>query len=229
MMDKIKRVLIVIFVIVIVIFVLFILGGNLHNNKKMLSMINPNDYRDYDNLMIVAHPDDETLWGFNDLDKKKFLVVCVTCGRNRIREREIETAMKMTDDKLISLGYTDKFLKRRSHWKFSYNNIEYDLDTIIKMKKWNMIVTHNKDGEYGHMHHKMVHDMVSDIHPQNLSYFGKYYTKSKIRLLDKQVLDRYRLDDKTLKYKNKVLDRYKSQRRVRGMFSHMVPYENIDI
>lgn len=229
MMDKIKRVLIVIFVIVIVIFVLFILGGNLHNNKKMLSMINPNDYRDYDNLMIVAHPDDETLWGFNDLDKKKFLVVCVTCGRNRIREREIETAMKMTDDKLISLGYTDKFLKRRSHWKFSYNNIEYDLDTIIKMKKWNMIVTHNKDGEYGHMHHKMVHDMVSDIHPQNLSYFGKYYTKSKIRLLDKQVLDRYRLDDRTLKYKNKVLDRYKSQRRVRGMFSHMVPYENIDI
>lgn len=228
-MDKIKRVLIVIFVIVIVIFVLFILGGNLHNNKKMLSMINPNDYRDYDNLMIVAHPDDETLWGFNDLDKKKFLVVCVTCGRNRIREREIETAMKMTDDKLISLGYTDKFLKRRSHWKFSYNNIEYDLDTIIKMKKWNMIVTHNKDGEYGHMHHKMVHDMVSDIHPQNLSYFGKYYTKSKIRLLDKQVLDRYRLDDRTLKYKNKVLDRYKSQRRVRGMFSHMVPYENIDI
>ena len=173
MMDKTKKILIVISVIVIVIFALFLLGGNLHNNKKMLSMINPNDYKDYDNLMIVAHPDDETLWGFSDLDKKKFLVVCVTCGRNRIREREIETAMKMTDDKLISLGYTDKFLKRRSHWKFSYNNIEYDLNTIIKMKKWNMIVTHNKDGEYGHMHHKMVHDMVDDIHPQNLSYFGK--------------------------------------------------------
>lgn len=228
-MDKAKIILIVFSVIVIVIFVIFLLGGNLHNNKKMLSMINPNDYKDYDNLMIVAHPDDETLWGFGDLDKKKFLVVCVTCGRNRVREREIETAMKMTDDKLISLGYTDKFLKRRSHWKFCYNNIEYDLNTIIKMKKWNTIVTHNKDGEYGHMHHKMVHDMVSNIHPQNLSYFGKYYTKSKIRLLDKQILDKYRLDDKTLKYKNKVLDRYKSQRRVRGMFSHMVPYENIDI
>lgn len=228
-MDKAKIILIVFSVIVIVIFVIFLLGGNLHNNKKMLSMINPNDYKDYDNLMIVAHPDDETLWGFGVLDKKKFLVVCVTCGRNSVREREIETAMKMTDDKLISLGYTDKFLKRRSHWKFSYNNIEYDLNTIIKMKKWNTIVTHNKDGEYGHMHHKMVHDMVSNIHPQNLSYFGKYYTKSKIRLLDKQILDKYRLDDKTLKYKNKVLDRYKSQRRVRGMFSHMVPYENIDI
>ena len=90
MNKRLKRVLIIVFIVVLVIFILFLLGGNLHNNKKMLSMLNPNDYRDYDNLMIVAHPDDETLWGFNKLEKKKFLVVCVTCGRNKIREKFLQ-------------------------------------------------------------------------------------------------------------------------------------------
>lgn len=229
MNKRLKRVLIIVFIVVLVIFILFLLGGNLHNNKKMLSMLNPNDYRDYDNLMIVAHPDDETLWGFNKLEKKKFLVVCVTCGRNKIREKEIESAMKMTDDKLISLGYTDKFLSRRSKWMFSYNNIEKDLNTIIKLKKWNMVVTHNKDGEYGHMHHKMIHDMVERERPKHLSYFGKYYTKRKMDHIDREKLDKYKLDDKTLMYKRKVLAKYKSQQKVKNMFEHMIPYENIDM
>lgn len=215
--------------IIIVFVVLFLLGGNLHNNRKMLSRISPNDYDGYDNLMIVAHPDDETLWGFSNLERKKFLVVCVTCGRNKVREKEIENAMKLTDDKLISLGYTDKFLNRRSKWRFSYNNIKYDLDTIIKLKKWNVIITHNKDGEYGHMHHKMIHDMVESERLSNLSYFGKYYTKRKMLFLDKKKLDMYRLDDKTLMDKKRVLEKYKSQKKVKNMFAHMIPYENIDV
>lgn len=228
MKNKVKTISIL-SVIVAILFLYLLLGGCFHNNKKMLKGINPNDYKGYDNLMIVAHPDDETLWGFNELYNKKFLVVCVTCGRNKTREKEIESAMKMTDDKLISLGYTDKFMKRRSKWNFSYKNIEYDLKTIIELKKWNNIVTHNKDGEYGHMHHKMIHNMVYDIKPKHLSSFGKYYTKRKIQKLDPKVLEKYRLNEKTLKHKEQVLTRYKSQKKVKDMFSHMIPYENIDI
>lgn len=228
MKNRTKKILII-FIVIIVIFILFVLGGNLHNNKRTLNRLNPNDYKDYDNLMIVAHPDDETLWGFNELEKDKFLVVCVTCGRNKIREKEIENAMKMTDDKLLSLGYTDKFLHRRSKWKFCYNNIKYDLDTIIKLKKWNSIVTHNKDGEYGHMHHKMIHNIVEKEHPKNVSYFGKYYTRRKMEHTDKKRLEKYKLDDKILAKKNKVLKRYSSQGKVKTMFKHMIPYENIDM
>ena len=36
-------------------------------------------------LMIVAHPDDETIWGGNHLLKSNYLVVCITCGNNKIR------------------------------------------------------------------------------------------------------------------------------------------------
>ena len=112
---------------------------------------------------------------------------------------------------------------------FSYNNIEKDLSTIIKLKKWNMVVTHNEDGEYGHMHHKMIHDMVEKERPKHLSYFGKYYTKRKMDHIDREKLDKYKLDDKTLMYKRKVLAKYKSQQKVKNMFEHMIPYENIDV
>ena len=49
------------------------------------SYINFKDWDKVDNLMIVAHPDDETLWGSSYLIKDKYLVVCITCGNKRVR------------------------------------------------------------------------------------------------------------------------------------------------
>ena len=46
--------------------------------------------------MIVAHADDDLLWGGMHLIKDKYVVVCVTCGTNELREKEFEKAMKLT-------------------------------------------------------------------------------------------------------------------------------------
>src|SRR3989304_6470176 len=48
------------------------------------------------NFMIVAHPDDEILWGFNYLKNKPYLwkVICLTCATNKTRVKEFETTMK---------------------------------------------------------------------------------------------------------------------------------------
>ena len=43
-----------------------------------------------DKLMIVAHPDDEVLWGGGHLYDKGYLVVCVTNGRNKVRSQEFK-------------------------------------------------------------------------------------------------------------------------------------------
>ena len=39
-------------------------------------------------LMVVAHPDDELLWGGLHLIDDDYLVVCITCGPNKVRVNE---------------------------------------------------------------------------------------------------------------------------------------------
>ena len=89
-----------------------------------------------DDLMIVAHPDDETLWGSEELLKNKYLVVCITCGTNKKREKEIEAALKISKDRLIVLNKPDKVRGKRSNWKGYKKQIEYELKYIMKKKKW---------------------------------------------------------------------------------------------
>ena len=174
-------------------------------------------------LMIVAHPDDETIWGGNHLLKSNYLVVCITCGNNKIRAKEINKALEYSNDKLVILNYPDKVLGKRSNWKDNYEDIKKDIKKILEYKSWDFVVTHNPDGEYGHIHHKMTSKIVSSIyHKDNLYYFGKYYKKEDINKIDKE----NKLSNKELKDKKKMLDVYKSQGFIDKKFGHMYPYEN---
>ena len=48
-------------------------------------------------LMIVAHPDDETIWGGGHLLEGGYFVVCITNGENEIRKEEF---VKTTTNKI---------------------------------------------------------------------------------------------------------------------------------
>ena len=60
-----------------------------------------------------------------------------------------------------------------------------DIETVVKFKNWEKIVTHNPNGEYGHEQHKQVNQVVTEICVDNnlqdkLYYFGPYYNKRRI-------------------------------------------------
>ncbi|MDD4547989.1 MAG: hypothetical protein PHI05_04535 [Bacilli bacterium] len=67
-----------------------------------------------DKLMIVAHPDDETLWGGVELLKDDYLVVCITCGEQKNRSVEFEKVMRISNNKYIMFGIPDKIFVNRS-------------------------------------------------------------------------------------------------------------------
>lgn len=188
--------------------------------KKQLNNLNLNKIN---KLMIVAHPDDETIWGGYHLLKDDYLVVCITCGNNKARVNEINEALKYSNDKLIMLNFPDKILGKRSNWKNEEEEIKKDIKKILEYKNWDVVVTHNPDGEYGHIHHKMTSKIVTNIYDKdNLYYFGKYYKKNDI----KNINSKNRLSNKELKSKKKMLDVYKSQNFIDDKFGHMYPYEN---
>lgn len=212
-------------IIFICCFILIYFVNFYHNLDSDIDNIN---FNKYDKLMIVAHPDDETLWGGGHLIDDNYVVVCVTCGKNKIRLNEIRRVLKKTDDNLISLWYPDKVRGKRSDWKKCYDNIENDLDKVINAYDWKVIVTHNTDGEYGHIHHKMLNKMVTDIYDREdiegkLFYFGKYYTKSNVYVLRSK---QNKYNPNSINEKKKLIKMYHSQGFIKKMFNHMTEYED---
>lgn len=225
MTKKIKKYFILI--ILLLLSIITILVGGLkyfkdtHTVNKNFDSINLDGV---DNLMIVAHPDDELLWGGAHLIKDNYLVVCVTCGPNLVRVHEFVKVMNATNDKYIMLGYPDKTNGERDNWDNYRENISVDLEKIINLKEWNMIVTHNPDGEYGHIHHKMTSSLTTDIvGTDNLYYFGRYYSKKNIGEYYDEMTP---ISDKYLSKKKKIVGIYKSQKFIQTMFDHMYGYED---
>lgn len=180
-----------------------------------------------DKLMIVAHPDDETLWGGAHLNDKNYYVVCITNGNNETRKKEFENVLEETGNKGVIMSYPDKVGGKRDDWSKVYDKIKTDINKIIDSKNWSLIVTHNPNGEYGHVHHIMTNEIVTDICKaedivDNMFYFGTYYKKSTLSKMTDEVT---RIDDNLVKFKEKILTCYKSQEGVVESLGHMIPYE----
>ena len=116
-----------------------------------------------ESLMIVAHPDDETIWGGSHLINGNYTVLCITNGNNKKRKKEFMNVMKKTHSKGIILSFPDKTKGKRDNWKSCKKDIQRAIQKEIDSKDWDKIVTHNPDGEYGHNHHKKVSKYVTMI------------------------------------------------------------------
>src|SRR5687767_15907439 len=103
------------------------------------------------NVIVVAHPDDETLWAsslpIKHRDKRWTIICCSVPRHDSIRAYKFFDACEV-------LGATPRLVpatesppdKALSH-----------LD-VIDLSKFDCIVTHNELGEYGHLHHQNVHE-----------------------------------------------------------------------
>ena len=183
------------------------------------------DLTNVEKLMIVAHPDDELLWGGAHLIEDNYLVVCITCGVVKERVNEFINVMNATNDKYILLGYPDKTNGERDNWDNHRENIKKDLQAIIDLKDWQLIVTHNPDGEYGHIHHKMSSAITTSIveDKTKLYYFGRYHSKKNIPNYYNSMTP---INDKDLKIKKDNIGLYKSQSFIQTAFDHMFAYED---
>ncbi|MBQ8921710.1 MAG: PIG-L family deacetylase [Oscillospiraceae bacterium] len=186
------------------------------------------DLSQTDKLMIVAHPDDEVLWGGGHLLDGGYLVICVTNGRDRTRAAEFRKAVTMTGNIPLILDYPDKVNFLRDSWDSVREGIEADLRRVIALKQWSLIVTHNQDGGYGHIHHKLTHLLTVQaydaLRPDCPLYcFGKYYRAA---VLPEYEATLERIPEETLKRKREICRCYASQADVIKKLGHMLPYEN---
>jgi len=180
----------------------------------------------YKNIMIVAHPDDEILWGGANLLRDRYFIICLTNGYNLERSNNFKEILKFTNNSGIILDYPDLEDGIINDWSEVRYGVFKDLSKILNYKHWNKIVTHGPDGTTGHIHHKQISKYVTEISRnsnmyKNLYYFGKFYKKNEIpSYLSK-------ITDKELEYKKKEVDIYKSVKKtIYQLWFHMLPYEN---
>lgn len=174
-----------------------------------------------DNLMIVAHPDDEMIWGGYALQKKPYYVVCLTNCDNPVRKKKFAEMMKTLHCEYEIWSFPDKVNGKRDNWNSCREEIRQKLKAVITGKHWQSIVTHNPDGEYGHIHHQMTSQIVTDLDTDkdNLYYFGKYYKRKNINE-DLTVTDKKGLIDK-----QGLRKIYASQNKVMDHLEHMFDHE----
>lgn len=186
-------------------------------------------------VMIVAHPDDELLWGGSHLLDEEYLVVVLTHGWNTIRKSDFSRVMNYMNRKSIILSYPDS---KREYWKgnvWSYdtdslstclNGIRKDLQLILTYKNWDEVATHNPQGEYGKYHHQMTNKLVTEGFNKylrgksKLYYFGRFYSAS-------AQIPGERISEENLAVKNKLVEYYlPTAKGAIVAFGHMLPYEN---
>lgn len=179
-------------------------------------------------LMVVAHPDDETLWGGAHLTEGGWFVVCLTNGYNEVRKNEFYEVIKESGNVGLILKYPDLVGGKRSDWATSKPQIAKDLDLLMKYKHWGMVATHNPDGEYGHIHHKMTSRLMTESYYKNcwgnnLYYFERYYSARRLPSVEASLR---KVPQSSVDKKVELLKIYKSQSHVVGEHIHLASYED---
>lgn len=187
------------------------------NTGNALMVHAPKDVEDLENLysaynqtpnklMIVAHPDDEIIFGGTALiDDKNWKVICLTNKRDDVRRMEFEKSMRdLQVPEFEVYDLEDNFTEQ-----FPENDLNNILQYELNLKDWDKVVTHNNIGEYGHTHHKQVHDVVKN----NL------VDKSKLWVFDKDI--NYNNQD-TIDLKTRIFYyRYESQQGIYEQIKNM--------
>lgn len=203
------------------------------NGRISSEMLNKLDLSKVTNLMIVAHPDDETIFGGAHLLSDKWLVVCMTNGDNNIRSVEFKNVMDYSEDEFIHLDYCDDKTSMDYGWEYDELSIQADIKSLMSYKKWDTIVTHNPKGEYGHTHHKYLNCWGTQIFKSNpnfakrFMYFGKYYQPEELTDSLKNTLTS--LGKKMYNIKEEMGAVYESKKGTileGGWLYHILPYEN---
>jgi len=193
-----------------------------HQNYVTTELLQNFDFTNKDRLMIVAHPDDETLFGGAELlaNGDKYFVVCLTNLNNNIRRTEFSLAMQKYGCVYLMLGHSDGGLEKCESWA------QTDINTIINFKpaghNWAKIVTHNFGGEYGHKDHKMTHKMVENgvknalFTPEFACFY--YENDPKTPQINPEIVSKL----------NEILNIYTSQKYAINKYKFIVPYQKIE-
>lgn len=151
-------------------------------------------------VCVVAHPDDCVIFAQPFIDtypEFAWTIVYLTYSDTDERAQEISAYWNSRGIDTVFLGFVDNDIDRQT----GQLNFWYGLDAIAEIrtaiKDFDLVLTHNADGEYDHIHHKLVNDAVGTTNIPTITFafshesaYNVEHTVSSVLDLDKLPLHR---------------------------------------
>lgn len=138
-------------------------------------------YNNTDKLLIVAHADDEVIWAGEKLLKEKgqWDILCIVEPDSQSKFR-IPIFLEKVSSYLEANTEMLRQFEDPGFYRMLPLEIINPIFKKIKSKNWTQILTHNENGEYGHIHHRQVHDVVVEC-IQHLKLIDKLWVFDPIK------------------------------------------------
>jgi hypothetical protein len=119
-------------------------------------------------LIIVAHPDDETIWAGGMLlkskDNKTIISLCRKNDEDRAPKFKKVCKLLKADGHIFDLDDAEEGYYK----ELSVQDIINKILEITRDKKYDSLYTHGENGEYGHIRHLEIHKAVNEMLKQKL-------------------------------------------------------------
>ena len=168
-------------------------------------------------LFVVAHPDDETVFGFRQLlGGSGCHVVAIMTLSSAEREEELKRSSRLGSFYFLSFGYEDcmscvPFTIERSR---ELASPEANLKWLLGQRAWDTVCTHNSFGEYGHPQHIEVNHIVTKSFAQH----AELSQSQNLLVFQPFAIAEPGVPDVLFRQRSEVLDAYASQQVVLSKF-----------
>ncbi len=115
-------------------------------------------------LCLVAHPDDCVIFGYSYIHnhpEMQWHICYLTYTEWQPRGREVKEFWARRGIPCVFLGYQDDYLDNENK-QISFNEEQARREIGNIIQSYDLVLTHDAHGDYGHIHHVFVHDCARD-------------------------------------------------------------------
>jgi len=123
-------------------------------------------------LCLVAHPDDCVIFAYGFIHshpKLEWTICYLTYTEHDSRGQELMQFWNQRSIHTQFLGYVDDY-RDIEHEKISFDTVQAEQAIHRICHAHDLILTHDAKGDYGHIHHKFVHDSVPADHRHVITF-----------------------------------------------------------
>lgn len=139
---------------------------------------------------VVAHPDDCIIFARPFIDQHTDLswhIFYLTYEMYHSRVVEMKNYWYgKRHIPVTSLGYVDTHLDMENN-KISFNELQAAQELKNMVQPFEIVLTHNPDGDYGHIHHKFVSSVIADSEKPTVHFAN--HLQANLELTAKDVLN----------------------------------------